>query len=56
MKNHKSKMDITSSLVSTFQGINFLVPILDKIRYVQTLKEMVIDIEQQQAITKGQPS
>ena len=36
-----------------FQGIRFLLPIIDKIAYVQYLKEQVIEIAHQQAITKG---
>merc|ERR1719369_635617 len=32
-------------------GLNILIPILDKIRYVQSLKEIAIDIPQQAAIT-----
>lgn len=32
-------------------GLNFLIPILDNIRYVQSLKEIAIDVPQQSAIT-----
>jgi regulator of protease activity HflC (stomatin/prohibitin superfamily) len=33
-------------------GINFLIPVLDKVKYLQSLKEIVIDIPEQSAITK----
>lgn len=33
-------------------GANFLVPFLDRIAYIQTLKEQAIDVPQQAAITK----
>ncbi|XP_030598434.1 stomatin-like protein 2, mitochondrial isoform X2 [Archocentrus centrarchus] len=32
-------------------GLNFLIPILDKIRYVQSLKEIVIDVPEQAAVS-----
>ncbi|XP_022621252.1 stomatin-like protein 2, mitochondrial isoform X1 [Seriola dumerili] len=32
-------------------GLNFLIPILDRIRYVQSLKEIVIDIPEQSAVS-----
>ncbi|XP_055387651.1 stomatin-like protein 2, mitochondrial [Condylostylus longicornis] len=32
-------------------GLNFLVPIIDKIKYVQSLKEIAIDVPKQSAIT-----
>lgn len=34
-------------------GLNFLIPIVDKVKYVQSLKEIVIDIPKQSAITAG---
>lgn len=36
-----------------FQGLNFLIPILDRIRYVQSLKEIVIDVPEQSAVSLG---
>lgn len=33
-------------------GLNFLIPVIDKVKYVQSLKEIVIDIPEQSAITK----
>jgi hypothetical protein len=35
-------------------GLAILIPVLDKIQYVQTLKEVAIDIPTQSAITQGQ--
>lgn len=34
-------------------GLNFLIPIIDKIKYVQSLKEIAIDVPKQSAITLG---
>ncbi|XP_053859619.1 stomatin-like protein 2, mitochondrial isoform X2 [Vidua macroura] len=33
------------------QGLNFLIPLLDRIRYVQSLKEIVINVPEQSAVT-----
>lgn len=35
-------------------GLNFLIPFLDRIGYVQSLKELAIDIPKQSAVTLGQ--
>lgn len=32
-------------------GLNFLVPVIDRIKYIQSLKELVVDIPKQTAIT-----
>ena len=34
------------------KGLNFLIPLIDKVKYLQSLKEIVIDIPEQTAITK----
>ncbi|KTG36881.1 hypothetical protein cypCar_00047232, partial [Cyprinus carpio] len=32
-------------------GLNFLIPILDRVKYVQSLKEIVIDVPEQSAVS-----
>jgi regulator of protease activity HflC (stomatin/prohibitin superfamily) len=32
-------------------GLNFLIPFIDKVKYVQSLKEIAIDVPKQSAIT-----
>ena len=32
-------------------GLNFLFPIIDRVKYVQSLKEIAIDVPKQSAIT-----
>jgi regulator of protease activity HflC (stomatin/prohibitin superfamily) len=32
-------------------GLNFLIPVIDQVKYVQSLKEIAIEIPQQSAIT-----
>ena len=35
------------------QGLNIILPVVDSIRYVQSLKEIAIDVPHQSAITSG---
>lgn len=35
-------------------GLNILFPVVDKVKYVQILKEMAIDVPQQTAVTSGE--
>ena len=39
---------------SSSQGLNILIPVLDRIRYVQSLKEIVIIVPEQSAVTLGE--
>lgn len=41
---------------SSSQGLNILIPVLDRIRYVQSLKEIVINVPEQSAVTLGEGS
>jgi regulator of protease activity HflC (stomatin/prohibitin superfamily) len=34
-------------------GLNILLPVIDKVKYVQILKELAIDVPQQSAVTSG---
>ena len=43
-----------SSVFIPYQGLNILIPVVDQIRYVQSLKETVVDIPSQSAITEGE--
>ena len=43
-----------SSVLIPYQGLNILIPVVDQIRYVQSLKETVVDIPSQSAITEGE--
>ena len=35
-------------------GLNLLLPVVDRVKYVQNMKEQAIDIPQQSAITAGE--
>jgi regulator of protease activity HflC (stomatin/prohibitin superfamily) len=44
--------DFSDNVNFYFKGLNFLLPIFDTIRYVQSLKEIAIEIPSQTAISK----
>uniref|UniRef100_A0A3B5LD77 Band 7 domain-containing protein n=1 Tax=Xiphophorus couchianus TaxID=32473 RepID=A0A3B5LD77_9TELE len=44
-------MCVTFSPCFPLQGLNFLIPVLDRVRYVQSLKEIVIDVPEQSAVS-----
>jgi regulator of protease activity HflC (stomatin/prohibitin superfamily) len=46
-------MPFTMKLSLWLQGLNILIPIIDQIKYVQSLKENALDIPSQSAITEG---
>lgn len=37
-------------------GLNFLIPVLDRVKYVQSLKEIAIEIPKQSAVTSDNVS
>lgn len=37
-----------------FQGLNFIFPVVDKIKYVQSLKEVASEVPEQAAVTSGE--
>lgn len=47
------KIEKTCNDMPLFQGLNLLLPVIDNIRYVQSLKEIAIEIPSQTAISKG---
>ena len=48
----ESVKNVKQLYVSDLKGLNFLIPLIDKVKYLQSLKEIVIDIPEQSAITK----
>lgn len=50
-QTHTSSAHLHS--IPNHQGLNILIPIIDQIKYVQSLKEKAIDIPSQSAISEG---
>lgn len=49
-------MSFTSLFIYDFfvlKGLNLCIPVVDSIKYVQSLKEIAIDVPQQAAISVG---
>ena len=40
-------------LLYDFQGLNFAIPLVDQVKYLQSLKEIAIEVPEQHAITSG---
>ena len=44
---------VVKRLIDVFKGLNLLLPVIDRISYVQSLKEIAIEVPSQTAISKG---